>query len=319
MYNEIKLEKNLYNLSGKSFTEALETLDPSDVYEGTNLAELDAYERQLKRFDIKVSGADCSPVEKFFTTTESAVLFPEFLRRAIKKGFDSAVRITAAESTSESNQYIGCTLDDTAAYTFTGESVSLPASSVSESTTAVALKKYGRIIEASYEAIRLQKLDVFAVMLKGIGIKLANSVLVNAVTVLLAGAGQITAKTAGEITYGDLTKLYGELGGFEMNTVIASPKNVAEILGLAEMSKSAAVSADSIRLPFGAEIVKTSAVSNQFIIGIDRDFALEFIRSSDLILESDKLIDRQLGRIAVSINCGFRKLTADAVKMLKVS
>ena len=55
MYNDIKLEKALYNLSGKSFTAALEELDPSCAYTGTDLAGLDAFERQLKRFDIKVS------------------------------------------------------------------------------------------------------------------------------------------------------------------------------------------------------------------------------------------------------------------------
>ena len=52
MYNDIRLEKGLYNLSGKSFTAALEELDPSGDYCGTPLEKLDAYERQLKRFDI---------------------------------------------------------------------------------------------------------------------------------------------------------------------------------------------------------------------------------------------------------------------------
>ena len=37
MYNDIKLEKGLYNLSGKSFTAALEELDPSSAYAGTPL------------------------------------------------------------------------------------------------------------------------------------------------------------------------------------------------------------------------------------------------------------------------------------------
>ena len=32
MYNDIKLEKGLYNLSGKSFTAALEELDPTSAY-----------------------------------------------------------------------------------------------------------------------------------------------------------------------------------------------------------------------------------------------------------------------------------------------
>ena len=58
MYNDIKLEKGLYNLSGKSFTAALEELDPTSAYCGTPLEKLDAFERQLKRFNIRVKGSD---------------------------------------------------------------------------------------------------------------------------------------------------------------------------------------------------------------------------------------------------------------------
>ena len=86
MYQNLKLEKSLYHLTNKSFVQALEALDPSAQYADTPLAGLDAYERQLKRFDIRISGAQCDRVEKFFTSTESAVLFPEFVRRAVQQG-----------------------------------------------------------------------------------------------------------------------------------------------------------------------------------------------------------------------------------------
>lgn len=49
-YENIKIEKGLYT-TGKSFTQALEALDPSENYKGTSLEGLDAFERQLKRFD----------------------------------------------------------------------------------------------------------------------------------------------------------------------------------------------------------------------------------------------------------------------------
>ena len=42
MYQDIKLEKTLYNISGKSFTQALAELDPDDEYKGTELEGLDA-------------------------------------------------------------------------------------------------------------------------------------------------------------------------------------------------------------------------------------------------------------------------------------
>ncbi len=318
MYNDVKLEKGLYNLSGKSFVQALEAVDPTSAYEGTPLAKLDAYERQLKRFDIKVSGDCCDTVEKFFATTESAVLFPEFLRRSIKKGFDQAILgdIVAAESKCDCNQYIGCVLDDSAAYTTTSEGAELPAASVTESTSATTLLKYGRIINASYEAVRQQRLDVFAVMLTSIGIKLANSIMSSAVSTLSSGVTPITSAT---LTYAALTSLYGEFNSFEMNGIIVSPSSAAEIFAMTQMQEAAVESNGKAYLPFGAEIIKTSAASDDLIIGLDRNFALELIKSSDLVMDTDKIINRQLDSIAVSVNCGFRKLTADAVHTLKIT
>ena len=69
MYNNIKLEKGLYSITGKTFTQALAELDPDANYENTELKGLDAFERQLKRFDIKVKGANSDRVEKFFIST----------------------------------------------------------------------------------------------------------------------------------------------------------------------------------------------------------------------------------------------------------
>ena len=43
------------------------------------------------------------------------------------------------------------------------------------------------------------------------------------------------------------------------------------------------------------------------------------IQSSDVVLETDKLIDRQLDCIGVSVNIGFRRLMDDAVKVLALT
>ena len=53
-YENVKLEKGMYGQSGKSFLKVLESLDPSENYKGTALEGLDAFQRQLKRFDIHV-------------------------------------------------------------------------------------------------------------------------------------------------------------------------------------------------------------------------------------------------------------------------
>lgn len=318
MYNDIKLEKGLYNLSGKSFTAALEELDPTSAYCGTPLEKLDAFERQLKRFNIRVKGSDCDSVEKFFTSTESAVLFPEFVTRSIRKGFDDTIlsSVCAVKTVVNSGQYLGCVLDDSTAYDICSQGETLPTATVTESSAATVLAKYGRLISASYESIRQQRLDVFGVMLRSVGVRLAAAVVKKAVEVLADGADEVSTT---ELTYADLAELYGKFESFDMTTVIASPALAAKIAAMDQLSDSSADADGRFILPFGSELIKTSAAGADTIIGIDRDYALEFITSTELVMETDKLIDRQLDQMTASITCGFRKITPDAVKVLKIT
>lgn len=318
MYNDIKLEKGLYNLSGKSFTAALEELDPTSAYCGTPLEKLDAFERQLKRFNIRVKGSDCDSVEKFFTSTESAVLFPEFVTRSIRKGFDDTIlsSVCAVKTVVNSGQYLGCVLDDSTAYDVCSQGETLPTATVTESSAATVLAKYGRLISASYESIRQQRLDVFGVMLRSVGVRLAAAVVKKAVEVLADGADEVSTT---ELTYADLAELYGKFESFDMTTVIASTALAAKIAAMDQLSDSSADADGRFILPFGSELIKTSAAGADTIIGIDRDYALEFITSTELVMETDKLIDRQLDQMTASITCGFRKITPDAVKVLKIT
>ena len=63
MNNNFKLEKGMYQEPGRSFSQVLESIDPSDKYIGTPLEGLDAFQRQLKRFDIKVRGLAQTPLK----------------------------------------------------------------------------------------------------------------------------------------------------------------------------------------------------------------------------------------------------------------
>ena len=83
-FENLKLEKGMYRQEGMTFTQVLESLDPSENYRGTALEGTDAFQRQLKRFGIRVKGAGSSTVEKFFRTMDSAVLFPEYIARTVR-------------------------------------------------------------------------------------------------------------------------------------------------------------------------------------------------------------------------------------------
>ena len=135
-YKELNIQKSLYRGCGESFAERLEKMDPTENYRGTELGHLDAFQRQLKRFDIQVGGSHSSALEKFFQNGQSAVLFPEYLMRAIRQGMeenDPLSSIVAARTLISATDYRGLTTNDDLEADVTNEAAAL-------STTTISLK-----------------------------------------------------------------------------------------------------------------------------------------------------------------------------------
>ena len=321
MYDQITLEKGMYHLANRTFTEALEAADPSAQYQGTPLANLDAYERQLKRFDIHVSGKHCDNVEKFFTTTQSAVLFPEFIRRAVRQGMEESIlpELTAASAQVRATAAKGFTVNESAGGygTPVDEGESFTATAIRETDDAIALAKYGRLITASYETVRTQRIDIFAVMLRAVGRKLAAAIAGSALTAVTGAVTPIeTASTS--LAYADLTNLYAQFTDYDLTTVVASPAVIGTILAMEQMAERTLDANGNVRLPFGAKLIASSALDDKTLVGISKDYAVACLIGSDVTLESDRLIDCQLDRIAVSVRVGFQPLMTGAAAVLEV-
>lgn len=333
VYENIKLEKGLYT-TGKSFTEALEALDPSENYIGTELEGLDAYQRQLKRFSIKVSGKGSDRVEKFFKTSDSAALFPEYISRAVRAGIDEnnlLDKIVATTTNVEALDYRTITSvpsEEDKTLVLVNEGEAIPETQVKTQENLVKLRKRGRMLVASYEAIRFQRLDLFTVTLRQIGAYIAKTQLKDAVDVLMNGDGNdnaITASTVaaeGTLAYGDLVDFWNSFDTYTLNCIIASPSMASKILKLSEMRDAAAGlnfhSTGNLVTPFGAELVKSSAVAENKLIGLDRTCALELVTAGGVTTEFDKLIDRQLERAAITSIAGFAKIYTPASKALSL-
>lgn len=322
MYQNVKLEKGMYHITGKSFSQVLESQDPSSQYADTPMAGMDAFERQLKRFDIHVSGPNCDRVEKFFSTTESAVLFPEFVRRAVYSGIENSVlsEIVAVQTKTESNTYLPGVFTDSAAYgTRVNQGTEFPVSTYYEASTGVTMAKYGRTIKASYEAIRRQRLDEFGKLLRSVGVRLANTILERGVYAMEGGAAGSVELAGAELTYSDLVNLYGKFTDFDMTTLMVSPTVAAKIMQMEQMKEMASSQPNTIVLPFGAKMRKCASMSSDYVVGLDHNFALEMITASDLVLETDKLIDSQLDVITISLRSAFRVLVPTAVYTLNLA
>lgn len=327
-FDSIKLEKGMYGVKG--LTNTLERLDPSANYENTELAGLDAYERQLKRFDIKVSGAGSDIVDKFFACSDSAVLFPEYIARAVKQGMDAnnvLPSIVATTTKIDAIDYRSITSENSAENVKlkdVSEGASMPVTTIKTQNNLVNLKKKGRMLVSSYEAIRLQHLDLFTVILKQIGAYIAKSQLEDAVDVLLNGDGNNNAasgisKGGDALAYSDLVALWAELAPHELNTMLAPTSVMKDILSLSDMKDSNAGlnfhGTGKLVTPMGATLINAPISSNK-IIGIDKNCALEMVQAGEIITDYDKLIDRQLERATISITSGFAKIFASATKTL---
>ncbi len=333
-YDSIKLEKGMYGIRGKSFTQVLEELDNSSNYENTDLAGLDAYERQLKRFDIKVSGKGSDVVDKFFQTSNSAALFPEYVTRAVCQGMEGANMLPSIVATTtvidglDYRSIVSNPTDDEKTLKPVMEGAEIPQTVVKTQDNLVKLHKRGRMLVSSYEALRFQKLDLFTVTLKQIGAYIARAQLKDAVDVLLNGDGNNNAigsvsGSAQDLSYSSLVKMWAELAPYELNTMLTNTAMMQEILSLSEMKDAQAglnfQGTGKMITPIGATLLHVPSVTDKTIIGLDRNCALEMVQAGDIITDYDKLIDRQLERATISCISGFAKIFKEASIKLVVS
>ena len=339
-YENIRLEKGMYGRSGQSFAKNLEELDPSEAYRGTPLEGMDAFQRQLKRFDIKVKGAGSDMVEKFFHTTDSAVLFPEFVSRVVRQGLEEESILSSVVATvthfdgMDYRSIASVPTEEDKKLRRVEEGASIPETVIRTQENLVRLHKRGRMLVASYEAIRFQRLDLFSVTLRQIGAYIGRMHLADAVGVLTAGDGNGNAAavykvgtspisgSAGTLSYEAMVDFCSQFDPYTMNTLLVSSDMMLAMLKMQEFQNPLTglnfQGTGTLTTPLGAKLLRSSVVPAGTLIGLDNRYALEQISSSDILVEYDKLIDRQLERAAITSISGFAKLFGEASKVLKV-
>lgn len=332
-YRNIELTKGIYK-AGKSFNEYLEERDPSKSYRGTELEGLDAFQRQLKRFDIKVSGKKSDRIEKFFSVTQSAALFPEYVRRAIAGGIsesnplDDIVATTTKINSLDYRTITTNNSSDDLSLKVVMEGGAIPATTIKLKENLVKLIKRGRMLVASYEAIKYQRLDLFTVALKEIGTQIGTAQLKDAVNVLLNGsegeekAKEIKVKQTGTLTYEDIISLWSEFENYEMNTILVAPDMMAKLLAMPEFKTQGGFAfrdTGKLQTAFGANVIRSKSVPQGKIIALDKRFALEKVVADEMAIDYDKLIDCQLERAAVTSTVGFSRIVPDAVRVLSLN
>ncbi len=339
-FDNIRLEKSMYREAGKTFTQVLESLDASENYRGTALEHTDAFQRQLSRFGIACKGPRSSQVEKFFATFQSAVLFPEYVARCVRQGMEEnniLLAICATTTVIDAMDYraiYSVPTEDEKSLKSVGEGAQIPATTIRTKENLIKLHKRGRMLVASYEAIRFQKLDLFSVMLRQIGAQIQAQHVADAVDVLVNGDGNNNAATAyavgtspiggtsGTLTYDELVEFWAQFDPYEMNTMIAPTSGFLALLKLDELQNPLTglnfQGTGKLENPLGAQLLRSDAVASGKLLGLDRRYALEMVCAGDVSVEFDKLIDRQLERAAISSISGFAKICDNASASLTI-
>ena len=155
-FENITLEKGMYSgPPARALPRCWRSWTARKNYRGTSLEGLDAFQRQLKRYHIKVSGPGSDQVEQFFASAGSAALFPEYVARAVRQGMERASKVTDLVATVTKVDGMDYRTIDPEGGTWepttVAEGAQLPQATLRLSSGLVKLYKRGQVLQSSYE------------------------------------------------------------------------------------------------------------------------------------------------------------------------
>ena len=325
----------------------LEGLDPSP--EG---GKLDAFERLMQEAGIVTSNIPeknifSSKVEAFYRTDENKLLFPEYIARTLVQAmvqYPVFQYLVAARTMIDSNVYKAgyLDLDDAKNKKATEmrrvtEAAELPIAKLKLGESAINIYKYGRAIEASYEALRRMSIEVFNIHLQEIGVQAADNKVAEILSIIKDGDGNNNAATSYKASGLDssfstaltrtawikfLLKFYPRA----CNTVVSNEDGLLQILEVLYPASASAGLMDellakglnvSVSLPQGFVSNVTLLYSpyaekiggKNALYGLNRESAIEeIVEAGSTINEVDKFIRNQTEIMTISENSGFRKI-----------
>lgn len=351
----IQLNRDMYLAAAAerlTFSQYLEKLDPTPEGE-----KLDAFERQLKEQGIITKslyekGIYADPVDAFYRTSESQVLFPEYIARQVREAIvqDTVLPYLIGQNTIiQGDTYRTFYVEDqpeAARKKRVTEASELPRAKIVGKEQTVKIYKFGRAIEASYEVIRRMQIDMLALHVRRIAIQAAKDKVEEIISVIKDGDGNNNAApvlkltdldsdaTAGTLTAKGFLAFLMEFEPFPCNTLIAAKDaflqivltnipnlSTADLLRLLAQGASTGISLSAPQLPSGQfRLFWNSAVDSMRVHGINNQYAIEQVTEAGSdIQESDRFITRQTQVLTISENTGYSKMFVEATKTLNIN
>lgn len=277
----------------------------------------------------------------FYTTTlqelltrdeDTRWLAPVFIRDAIEAGVRAAPIYPSLIAASEAVPQPATTLPKVemsdAAPRVAAEGASVEMGSVSYGDKTVKLVKRARGMQITYEAVQFLTLNLLSVYLRDLGVRLGSALTSLAVTALLNGDqadGSESAAVIGventttKLAYQDIVRVWVRLAlqGRQPTTILADEAGVNKLLNMDEFKKRYAGSPDktlNLRTPLPSEqdVFAHAAVPAGKYLFLCRDAALVQLTAQPLLIEYDKIINRQIQEAVASIITGFATLLRDS-------
>ena len=327
-FEKIPLSKEMFAQAKEKRLTLSELIAKHEKFSREHAEQFSPLAQQLAARGLALSGSHAALVEDFYKTEDNKILFVETINEAVRTGLDSELAsfanlkdITATSTGIDGDLYKSAEVDvdnSKASASRVAEKSSFPKVKIAFKDKAIKLSKIGYEIEATYEAVRRMKMNVFLVTMKQIGRNMARDKVALAIDTLINGDGNsnpiasISAGTAGTLKYEDIVNLTEEFRYFEPSLMIAPKAMRVSYRSLSEFKDK-----NGPAMPEPPK--KCDAMPAGKIIALDPKAALEEVyEKGGSLVEYDKIIEKQLERAVVSEVTGWSKLFNEAAIMLSV-
>jgi hypothetical protein len=317
--------------------------DGADLTLKGYLAEVWGAEMSPERF-YRELGVDLKgmTVEKMLNTSElNRWLFPEIVRDAIIKGLFYTPFYGALVTGEESINSTGLTMPSMDFTVYDKTQVQLR--DVNEGATItegqivtwqekqVTIKKKGRGIKQTYESIMFTPLDLAAIFFEELGTQLGADLDADLLNIAFNGdqadgsqsSPVIGATTPGTLAYADISRAWIRFKriGRNSSVMLVSEADAQTLFLMTEFQRTrypGGVSPSPVTLklntllPTEQEIYVHDAIPTGKIVMVDTARAFTQLTAMPLLIESEKIVSRQLNGEYVSIITGFANLFRDA-------
>lgn len=292
------------------------------------IAPLTALEECYKQLGIKVSGSFTDKVDKFYAYDNAEVIFAEFWSDRIYAGLlqtSIVSELVMSESVIDSDNFHKVyleTLEQNRQLRRVGEYEEFPEIQIKVGEQSVMLQPFGAYVTVSYKAMKQQRINIFAKGLEQIGLQIGIDETDDLARTARLGDGNsntpgttVTTVTTGNIVTRDVINWATALPTpYKMDKFITRKALLQEYsVTLSDFDNPVATwGFMGIDIPRSIEWDRSSIPTDNFI-GFDSRYAIEHITNGAVLVESEKIIRKQINGTAVSHAGCFSVFDADAI------